>query len=278
MNKTTSQPLWSRPLWSRPLWVVMSLLVVGVMLLSGCTFLPFQAMPGEVITQEMDFADFDQVEISDAFAVEIRQGDEFQVTISVDAESRRFLDVNQHGDTLEIGMRSRPLTFFWLFNTVHRAEITMPTLVGVSVSDASHVTVSGFRSDAETRFEIADASSLDGEIETGDTRITLSDASKLSLEGNRGNVEIEVGDASNVTLVGEGRNLTVRAANASRVNLAEFRVQDADLRSQDASHITVDVAGKLDAEADDASSIVYDGDPTMGNITSSDASSVRARD
>ena len=234
-------------------------------------------MRGDTIVQELDFSGFDKLDVSDAFAVEIRQGDEFRVTIEVDEQSQRYLEVNQQGDTLQIGMRPRPIAFFWFFNSVHRATITMPSLVGLTIGDATHVTVNGFRTEAEARFEVTDASTLNGEIYTGKTWLIADDASKITLTGDRADMNIDVNDSSHVTLKGNGENVVIRAGNASHVNLDEFVVQDANIIVHDASSVTVDVAGRLDAEADDASSVVYYGNPTLGNTQSTDASSITAR-
>jgi hypothetical protein len=254
------------------------LLIVGSLILSGCTASPLTS--SNITRQEMDFEDFDEVEISDAFTVQIRQGDEYQVTIEVDEESLNHLEINQRGDRLEIGLLPRPFVFFWLFNfrPVLRAEVTMPTLAAITARDASNVDVSGFRTDEEVRIEVADASSLEGDFETGETRLIASDASEIDLEGNRQDIEIEASDASEIRLVGEGRNAIIRAADASTVDLSDFPLQDATIEARDASDVTVDVAGTLDAEASDASRITYYGAPTMGNTSSSDGSSIVGRD
>jgi hypothetical protein len=253
-------------------------LVLIILALAACINAPFQGGMGGVETLEMEFDDFDEVAISDAFRVEIRQGDEYRVTLEVDDVTRDYLEVNQQGSTLQIGTRPRFFSFFWIFNATQRAEIVMPTLVGLEVSDASHVTVSGFRTDADARFEVSDASNLSGDIETGDTLITASDASRVDLVGDRQDVEIEARDASRVRLEGEGRDVDIRASDASHVDLADFSARDADIEASDASHVTVDASGQLEADAQDASSVAYYGDPTVGDTRTSDASRIESRE
>lgn len=258
---------------ARGLWILSLMLITGGLLLSGC-----QVITGSVTSQQIDASDFTHVEINDAFAVQIRQGDEYRVTVEISQGLLRDLEVDVRGDTLTIGLKPRVGFFLWNIGSVQRAEIIMPTLTDVTARDASHIEVNGFRSDAEARFEIADASSLTGEIDTGDTHFTVSDASRVNLEGSRGDVDIEADDASKITLVGEGQNATIRAASASRVNLSDFAVQSANVEASDASNVTVHVSGTLDAEARDASHINYYGDPTLGDIRSRDGSSITARD
>jgi hypothetical protein len=255
-------------------------IVVCALLLASCIAAPFQGGMNNLFGEEMDFEDFDRVVISDAFRVDIRQGDAYQIRFEVDDVTRDYLEVTQRDDTLEIGLRPRGISLFWIFrifSSRQYAEIVMPTLVGIEANDASTVDVSGFRSDAETRIEVNDASRLTGDMDTGNIRLIARDASKIELDGSRGDVEIEASDASSVRLAGEGRNITIRAADASRVDLNDFPVQDATITAQDASHVTVDVSGELNAEAEDASRITYYGDPTVGNTTSSDGSRIEAR-
>lgn len=266
-----------QPIQFRPqIWSIVVLFVVSTLLLSACVS-SLQAITGGVVTQEVEFDDFQAVEVNDAFHVEIRQGNEYRVSIEIDEASLPYLEVNTSGDTLQIGLRPRMDFFLWNFNSTLRAEITMPTLVGVTAHDASRVNVSGFSTDEDARFEVSDASSLKGEINTGDTWLSAADASEIVLEGDRGDVEIEVNDASHLTLVGEGQNAKILAANASHVDLSDFAVEDAKIEVRDASNVTVDVRGTLDAEAHDASHITYTGDPTLGTIDSRDASSINER-
>jgi hypothetical protein len=255
------------------------LFAFSTLFLSACAIRPVQSAfdMNNVVTHEMEFEDFEEVEVSDAFAVQIRQGDSYQVTIEVDDISDQYLRVTQHGDTLEIGLRPRFGIFFWHPNPVLRAEITMPAIEAITARDASTVEVNGFSSDQETRFEVADASSLEGEIDTGDTRLIAADASEIDLEGNRRDVEIEASDASEITLRGAGQNVDISASDSSEVNLAEFTVEDASVEVRDASNVTLDARGTLDVEASDASKVVYYGNPIMGDISTSDGSSIEAR-
>jgi hypothetical protein len=248
-----------------------------MLMISACATPAFGT--GNIVTQEMDFEDFDEVEISDAFVVKITQGDEYRVILEVDEASLPYLDVHQRGDTLRIRLTPRTVFSFWNINlnSELRAEITMPNLVGLEAHDAARVTVSGFRTGDDVRLEVSDASTLEGDIESGDTRISASDASTIDLEGNRGDVDVEARDASRITLTGEGGNATIRVADASDVDMSEFPVGDASVEANDAGTVTVNVSGTLDAEATDGSRITYFGDPTIGTIRSTDDSTIAAR-
>lgn len=216
-------------------WLLIGLFAIGTLGIAVCS-IPIMMGTGDVITQDMEFEDFDTVVISDAFLVQIRQGDEFSVKIEIDEASLAYLEVSQSAQQLKMGIRPH-LDILGNFNSVHRAEITMPNLVGVSLDNAS---------------------SLKGEIDTGD-------------------IWLSVDNASDVTLMGKGQDLALRVDNASSVNLGNFAVQDAAITAGNASSAIVDVTGRLDAEVDNASSIAYYGDPMLGNTRTTIFSSITAR-
>jgi hypothetical protein len=125
-----------------------------------------------------------------------------------------------------------------LGNVTLRAEISMPRLEGAELSGASR---------------------LEGYMDTEDVRFETSGASRLFLEGDGGDLRLD-------------------ASGASRVDLSEFRVDDADLEISGASDVTVYVTGRLDVEASGASKVRYLGNPRMGTVDSSGASSVSPAD
>jgi hypothetical protein len=125
-----------------------------------------------------------------------------------------------------------------LTNVTLRAEISMPTLDGVELSGASR---------------------LEGYIDTDDVRFEVSGASRLYMEGTGGDMRLD-------------------ASGASRVDLADFRVDDAELEVSGASDVTVYAMGRLDVEASGASTVRYLGNPLMGRIDSSGASTVKPGD
>ncbi len=208
---------------------------INALLLSACS-MPIRPGTREAVTQEMDFEDFNEVEISDGFSVKIRQGDEFRVTIEIDEALLTYLDVSKVDEQLKIGLGPHK-DFFANPDSVRRAEIIMPTLVGVNLGNAS---------------------SLNGEFDTGDLWLIVD-------------------NASDAILTGQGQNLTLRVEEASSVNLADFVVQDATVTMTNASSATMNVAGRLDAEVSNFSSIAYYGNPTLGNTRTSIASSITAR-
>ncbi len=203
---------------------------------------------GNVVTEEFDLSGFDQVEVTDAFEVEIRQGDAFSVVVRVD-------DSVKQGSTLRIGLK--PISSSTVSDMTLEAEVTMPQLTGIELSGASDGSVTGFMSTEALYAEVSGASSLRGDIEAGGVRFDVSGASDVKLRGS-------------------GEDLVMDVSGASSADLADFPVADADIEVRGASSATVNVSGRLDVEANGASRVRYRGSPTLGNVDSSGGSSIDA--
>src|SRR3954452_6403051 len=113
----------------RRMWLRGTLFLAACLLLTSCVGL---SAP-KTVTKEMDFADFDTLQVTDAFTAHVTEGNAYKVTIEVDEQSLPYLDVNKSGYTLKIGMLPRPFSFIWNLGAraILRAEITMPKLIGV---------------------------------------------------------------------------------------------------------------------------------------------------
>lgn len=234
------------------------LLLAAAILACTVTVPSIQAVTGsgDVITITEDYADFDRVEITHAFKADIRQGDSFSVEVRIDDNLEQYLDVSQSGDKLTVGL-DQEVRFS--FNRVTlEVDITMPQLVEIAASGASQVTLSGFESDQDLRADASGASSIEGDIIAGDADFEISGASRMTLDGSGGTLRLEL-------------------SGASRTDLEQFAVTDADVVLSGASSAVVNVSGRLDVDASGASRLSYAGNPTLGSIDVSGASSINER-
>lgn len=255
-------------------WLPWFTVLAATLLLAACA--PIRALrgSGQVVTQEFAFADFEQVDVSSAFQVTIRQGAGYQVTIAVDEVAVPHLRITKEGNTLQIGLEPG---FHLLGDMTLRGEVTLPALRGLTASGASQVDLSRFASTNDLELRVTGASRVRGEIDSGDAAISAAGASTITLSGTMQEVTIEATGASKVTLHGAGQNVTVNAAGASPVDLGEFPVADASVKASGASNVTVQPSGTLDVDASGASAVYYIGSPTMGNIQMTGASTVNRR-
>jgi len=238
---------------------VLITLVLTVPLVSGCCALPDLTDllgqgsligSGNVVTVEFDLSGFDDIEVSNAFDVEISQGDAFSVLVRVDDNVEQYLDVVKEGSTLKIGVKPLPLSSVTAVTL--EAEVTMPELRG-----ASSASTAGFQSGGPFYAEVSGASSLQGDIEAGGVRFDVS-------------------GASDVTLIGAAADLAVDVSGASAVDLARFPVSNASIGVSGASSATVNASGTLDVEASGGSRVRYLGSPNLGSVDSSGGSTIEA--
>jgi hypothetical protein len=222
-----------------------------------CTSLILWGWPGVVIgsgnleTEEYTFANFTRVEISSAFEFQIRQSSSYSINVTADDNVIDHVQISQDGQTLKIRVGGVPS-----FRRVTlKASVTMPQLGGLTVSGASRGTVANFNSTEAVSIAVSGASRVTGDITAGDIGFDISGASTIELEGS----------ADNMVAVVSG---------ASRFSLDDFTVNNTNVNISGASTGTINLDGRLDANVSGASTLLYVGDPVMGTINVSGASTL----
>ena len=245
-------------MYTRRLWIVLIAALVFPLALAACgddEEADKEALrgSGNIVTEEMPFADFTSLDVRSAFDAHIVQSETFAVTIRVDDNILDLVDVSKEGDTLTIGLeRSVRLTG----DVTLEADITMPDLDDLKLSGAARANLSGFSSSDELEIDLSGASNLDGDLEAGE-------------------VDIEASGASRIVLEGSATELIIEGSGASSLDLADFTADTADVRLSGASDATVNVQERIDsADVSGASRLRYLGDPELDDVTSSGASTI----
>jgi hypothetical protein len=222
-----------------------------------CTVLILRGWPGVLIgsgnleTEEYAFTNFTEVEIGSAFEFEIKQSSSYSINVTADDNVLDYVRVYKDGQTLKIRLGGIPS----LRLVTLRASVTMPQLSGLTVSGASRGTVSDFSS-------------------TEDLDITVSGASRVTGDITAGNVEFGISGASTIQLEGSANDMVADVSGASLFKLGDFTVNNAEVNISGASTGTVNLNGRLDANISGASTLLYIGEPTMGDINTSGASTL----
>jgi Putative auto-transporter adhesin, head GIN domain len=207
---------------------------------------------GKVTRETFRLADFDGVEVSHAFHADIRQDLTFRVEVEADEAAMPYLDVRVRGGRLVLAMKPG----MSLRNIEARATVTMPALHRLHMSGASRAKADGFSSDSKMNVEASGASRVEADVDTGDLDVLVSGASRVTLDGR-------------------GARLHAVASGASHAELEKFRVQESSAVASGASSVRVNTKGRMDAVASGASHITYTGNPIIGSINSSGASTIR---
>lgn len=207
---------------------------------------------GNLITLEEDFKDFTIVKTGFAFESVIVRDSEFSIRITIDDNLEEYLNVYKLNNTLYVRMEDNNYQDVEL-----KVEITMPDIEKIDLSGASACTLTGFNL-------------------THDIELLLSGASTLNGNLNTQNINIELSGASNVLLSGNGTNLLVDGSGASVIDLGAFKLsENANVILSGASVSTVNLNGTLTAELSGASVLKYYGEPTLGTITLTGASTIQ---
>ncbi len=207
---------------------------------------------GNLVTRQVEESDFTAVEAGSALKVDLAQSATYGVSVTADDNVIDYVEVSKVGTALRLGMKSGSYN-----NATIRVLVTMPDLKSIRFSGASKGTMVGFKPQSlEAR--LSGASQLTGRLEAG-------------------SLDLSVAEASNLNLGGSADSLKLSGSGSSQTSLGDLAVSSATINLREASTATVNVRNKLDADLRSASNLYYVGTPTLGNITSLEASSVRRR-
>ncbi|MBU0473420.1 MAG: DUF2807 domain-containing protein [Bacteroidetes bacterium] len=207
---------------------------------------------GNVVDVAIDFTNFSKVEGGNAFKINITKGEVYSVVLKVDDNIVKYLEVSKEGNALKVFLENGHS-----FNNVTlEAYITIPNLESVNFSGAVNASINNFEFENDLNVELSGASNLTSNIKTGDVIFKISGASRA-------------------TLSGRGENISANVSGASSLQLFNFSIINANLNISGASSSTLNISGLLNANISGASSLYYSGNPTMGNINISGASTIQ---
>ncbi len=246
-------------------------------------------------TKNYDFQGFDRISINGAFEFNVTRADSFKVSITSDP--LKVIKVSREGDTLRIGIAW--YTYLWWFLTwwSHpKAAVALPELRELRITGACHGEVGDFKTTHDFSTELAGASGLRlGNISAGNVDFRLKGASNLEfkkVKGTKGIVDIlgasrvkgefelagdvrlDAQGASRVELSGSAYDAVIDIKGASHGKLENFTVHNAKVKVAGASNVVVKADGKLDLDAMGASNVSWVGNPIMGDVRSSGASTL----
>jgi predicted secreted protein len=230
---------------------------------------------GTMSTKEYQIDGFTKIEVSAAFEVEINQGEIYSVRVTSD--DFRHVRVEKVGNTLQVGRQG--IEWFAPFQQQPKAYITVPSLESVYFSGATKGTLNDIQTTSELSIKISGASNLEmTNVGVGGLNVELTGAS--TLKGSIkviGDARLEVSGASKLELSGVVRDIKATISGASRAELYEFAAQNTGMEVSGASNAYVNLNGRLDAKVSGASTLAWTGNPIMGDINTSGASTLRRK-
>lgn len=209
---------------------------------------------GNVVDVQYSFEDFTRIEVNNAFQLSIVKSDTFSVVVYLDDNIVNYLEVHRSGNWLIIDLESGHN-----YNNLNlTAEVHMPGIENLKGSGAISASMNGF-------------SELPG---LDDFEIELSGASVFSGNFVVDNCDIKLSGASVVNINGVCSNLYLEASGASDLNMGNFVIGSAYFVLSGASDGTINVTDHLDVTLSGASVLRYHGNPEIGNVNITGASSL----
>jgi phage shock protein PspC (stress-responsive transcriptional regulator) len=190
--------------------------------------------------------DFNQLELSGLFDVQIEQGYEYAVEMEGEEKQKKRYDVYTSGDILIIDFDD-DRDSFWdraIFDAEKvKIKITMPKLEKLKARGAGNLSFNGF-DEHDLEIELLGAVSGEGNI-------------------NANNLTVDLKGVSNLELKGTGHFLEAKAIGASSLRAYGYRVNDAVVDAIGASSVKVYVSDKLEITKTLTSSVSHRGDPEV---------------
>ena len=128
------------------------------------------------------------------------------------------------------------------------------SVITLWASDGSEMTVDDLRYD-KANIEVQSGSQISGNLEFGAGKANLSGAAALAVSGS-------------------GHTLKLGALGGSTCDLEGLSLADADVTLRGGSRATLNLTGTLVGKVQDASELLYVGNPTLGEIEISADSTV----
>jgi len=207
-------------------------------------------------TKIFDFKDFSCVEIRNAMELVATKGDTYSVSLNANDDIVESVKVSVENGCLLARFEARWGHLGFLFKpspTMPKLSVVMPELKQLDIFAASRAKINGFES-GRVEMSVRGASRVTGDLKCQKLKIEASAASKVELSGSADEADIE-------------------SSGASNIDFSQFMVQDAEVEASAASQVVINVNGKLDAKVSGASHVQWLGNPTLGDIRATGASS-----
>ena len=212
---------------------------------------------GNIVKQEREVDAFDEVEVSGALDVYVRQGDQRSVSIEGDENLLKYIVTKNEGDRLEVRTKSgynlRPTKKMKIF-------VTSPEFTKLDVSGACNIIGENKISARESlEMEVSGAGDINMEADAPDLKASISGSGKIDLKGRTQDFDLNLSGAAKARcfdLMSENTRVDISGAGSAEVYASV----------------------KLDAEVSGAGNVRYKGNAANVQQKISGAGSVKKVD
>ena len=195
--------------------------------------------------KDYDFDNFTKLRVSGIYEVELRQDDEFKVSVAANDDLFYKTQISQEGNELIIETTRDGLTWNEIFRNHRRPKlyITMPDLEYLGVEGIALVDIRDFEGDM-LELNIEGASKLDGVIDMQQLKLNVEGAAKVDMEG-------------------QANELTLEVAGVGRIDMDDLLVNDANVDIEGGGKAYLNITDNLNVTLKGVSEVAYHGEPEV---------------
>jgi len=220
--------------------ILFTILFFGVSsLFAGCNLIGTHGN-GKVIKQDRKVSSFNGIEVSGAFQVYLKQGDNEAVTVETDENLLSFIRTEVVDGTLIIETKDRPF------------HATTKMIVYVTFKGLKSIDLSG-AVDLETQNKLI----------LSDLKLDVSGASDSKLEIAVQKLDLDGSGASKLLFRGSAIDVRMDLSGASEIFAFDMPSESYSIELSGAGKAEINVSKKLTAEISGAGTVKYKGSPTV---------------
>jgi Putative auto-transporter adhesin, head GIN domain len=236
----------------KKLFVLASIIMLGV---SSCDIMGKRVKGnGNIQTSERTVTSFKNVDVSGAVELYVAQGEIKPVKIEADENLLQYIEVEQHGDHLEIknrqGFNLQPTRKIKIY-------VTAPVYNSIDVSGASNI------------------NGVAKIVNTEKLSLDVSGAGDINMEIDAPSISADISGAGSVNLKGETKTFDLTLTGAGKAHCYELLSETTKVDISGAGDADVFASVKLDAQVSGAGSVRYKGGATNVAQQVSGAGSVK---
>jgi len=203
--------------------------------------------------EERKLADFNEVRVSNAINLYLKQGNETKAVIEADGIELDEVITEVSGGGLKVSIKKNNN----FRRSIHvKVYLTYKSLEAISASSAADVY-------------------SESVIKTDELEVSASSAASMELDIDVASLDMSVSSAGDIELSGKAGKVTGTASSAGDVDAFDLVCKTADVRASSAGGIRINVTDDIEARASSGGSVKYKGNPLRSNTDSSSGGSVR---
>ncbi|MBN2601635.1 MAG: DUF2807 domain-containing protein [Candidatus Marinimicrobia bacterium] len=194
--------------------IVTGLIVSSRIMIKNIPDRPTKYSDEDFISKTLDLANFDVIETSGIWEIEVHQGEKYSVTLYYPEPEADEINVYTWNNQIQLENDMR----WQRHHSIYRATITMPRLSGLRTEEGASITISDFNCD-ELDIKISGAAEIDSRNSSIENlNLRCDGAADANFKDSKVvNAKVNINGASRITLTMAGGELSGSAHGASSI-------------------------------------------------------------